>query len=155
LRRWGSIEALTAIEAGLLRKSAVVGVIVGVVVVIAEAAGRYVDVSVVVGVVHVAGLLVSLLWIAMEGLVLLGRGRILLLLRVLLWELLLLLLGVRLLGVWLLLVLWLLVALWPSGRALTLRSLALNLHGLVILRRRGLRNAVDLRVVLIQLSKLN
>jgi hypothetical protein len=61
---------LPAIEARLLRKASAIGIAIWRAVA-TKAAGGNVEVSVVVGVVHVAGLLVSLLWKALEGLLLL------------------------------------------------------------------------------------
>ena len=153
--RWrGAIEALgvlALVETGLFW---VVAIKVGSIVYAIKTAIWDVHAIIIVGVVHVAllvlllrivRLVLLLLWVLL-GILLL----ILLLLLVLLW----ILLRIRLL-LWILLILSSLLLLQILPLRLHTLSLAFDLHGLILYRRRCLRNTVHFRVILIQFCELN
>ena len=152
--RWrGAIEALgvlALVKTGLFW---VVAIKVGSIVYAIKTASWDVHAIIIVGVVHVA-LLVLLLRIVRLVLlllwVLLGILLLILLLLVLLW----ILLRIRLL-LWILLILSSLLLLQILPLRLHTLSLAFDLHGLILYRRRCLRNTVHFRVILIQFCELN
>ncbi len=154
--RWrGAIEALgvlVLVETGLFW---VVAIKVGSIICAIKTASWDVHPIIIVGVVHVA-LLVLLLRIVRLVLLLLWvlLGILLLILLLLVLLLLWILLRIRLL-LWILLILSSLLLLQILPLRLHTLSLAFDLHGLILYRRRCLRNAVHFGVILIQFSELN
>ena len=145
--RWrGAIEALgvlVLVETGLFW---VVAIKVGSIICAIKTTGWDVHPIIIVGVVHVALLVLLLLWVLLGILLLI----LLLLVLLLLW----ILLRIRLL-LWILLILSSLLLLQILPLRLHTLSLAFDLHGLILYRRRCLRNAVHFGVILIQFSELN